>query len=249
MKQLSFEVAAARYTYALPENWAEITPLQLRHYVADGGFSNRMIERLLDLSPVVAACLAPADWWWLRRELDYLRDPTGISTQLLPELKVDGIGTLYGYNADFTDVSWVEWCYADTYAARGRWDVVTATLYRPQRTDYNGETDRRVPFSKYGTENRLAAIARLDDLTLQTIRLLYLALRHRLTDHYPHLFPPRDTDTKAAPSASAPTDWLTIIRNAMGDHFHEEAKYMALPVPSVLFQLERRIKENQHSAK
>ena len=40
-------------------------------------------------------------------------------------------------------------------------------------------------------------------------------------------------------------DLQALIRNVMGDNFYEEDKYMKLSVPSVLFQLDRMVREER----
>ena len=93
-------------------------------------------------------------------------------------------------------------------------------------------------------------MAKLDKLTLKAIQVNYLILRKRLTDHYIHLFYDHVDEVEEGKKAEKQhTDWLQLIRNMMGDNFYEESKYLQLSVPSVLFQLERRVKEAKENGK
>ena len=245
MKQLDFVVAEKRYEYTVPERWEEVTAEQFRAYVEVGEFGVELVRRIVGMDDVVAVSLTVADWWAVCREFDWMRETDGIGSLFIDTITLPDGTVCYGYNADFSDVSWEEWMFADTYANKGRWDVVAAVLYRPERPDWNHETDRRIPFTKYGASERMSQTAKLDPLTLRCIQVNYLLLRKRLTDHFYHIFiDPGDEDEESGrPKRQGATDWLTIIRNMMGDNFYEEQKYFQLSVPSVLFQLESRVKE------
>lgn len=248
MKQIDFIVAGKRYEYTVPEKWDELTREQFMAFVEVNTFDLELVRRIVGMDDVVAVSLTPADWWCVRKEFEWMQDVEGIGKLYIDQVKLKDGTVCYGYNSDFSDVTWEEWMFADTYASRGRWDVVAAVLYRPERADWNHETDRRIPFSKFGASERTPLMGELEPLLLQSIKVNYQLLRKRMTDHYYHIFvdysddetEQKDQRKQAKPS---PTDWLTIIRNMMGDNFYEEQKYYQLSVPSVLFQLESRVKE------
>ena len=52
-------------------------------------------------------------------------------------------------------------------------------------------------------------------------------------------------DQQKAGSKGGGTNLGSLIRNVMGDNFFEEEKYLKLPVPSVLFQLDRMVREEK----
>lgn len=252
MKKIDFVVADKRYEYNVPENWNEVTEGQFRIYVEINSFTLDLVRRVIGMDDVVAVSLTSADWWMVCKEFEWMKVTDGIGKLYVDKVTLKDGTVCYGYNSDFSDVTWEEWMFADTYASRGRWDVVAAVLYRPQREDWNRETDRRIPFSKFGASNRAGQMAELDELTLQSIKVNYLLLRKRMTDHYYHIFTDyndEETTTEADKKKQGPTDWLTIIRNMMGDNFYEEQKYYQLSVPSVLFQLESRVKEAHKNGK
>jgi len=245
MKQIDFVVAGKRYEYSVPERWNEVTAEQFRTYVEVGEFGVELVRRIVGMADVVAVSLTIADWWAVCHEFEWMKETDSIGKLFIDTITMKDGTVCYGYNADFSDVSWEEWMFADTYASAGRWDVVAAVLYRPEREDWNRETDRRIPFTKYGAESRVARVNELDPLTIRCIQVNYLLLRKRLTDHFFHIFidPSEEDEEDGRQKPKGRTDWLTIIRNMMGDNFYEEQKYFQLSVPSVLFQLESRVKE------
>ena len=251
MKKIDFEVAGKRYEYNAPESWEELNADQFRAYVEVGAVNVDLVRRIVGMDDVVAVSLTLSDWWWLTKEFDWMNDIENIGKLFMEELTMPDGTVYYGYNADFSDVTWEEWTFADSYASLGRWDIMTAVLYRQERPDWNRETDRRIPFTKYGTEARMEQTSKLDELTIRCVALNYKMLRKRLTDHYGHIFyePIEEEETSKTgkkPQTKPRTDWLKLIRNMMGDNFYEEQKYLNLSVPSVLFQLESRVKEAQH---
>ena len=249
MKTIAFDVAGHRYEYQVPESWAELTTEQFKAWVRHGGELGAALSiDLLGMDAVVALNLLPADWWVVNHELEWMTDTEGIRTLYIDELTMPDGTVFYGYNADWSDVTWEEWMFAENYAAAGHWEVVAAVLYRPERTDWNRESDRRIPFTKYGTEKRMEQTAKLDTDTLRAIEVNYKFLRKRMTDNCVHLFhEPAEDEGKGQNMRKRrkSTDWLSIIRNMMGDNFYEEQKYLQLSVPSVLYQLEQRVKEAQ----
>lgn len=251
MKKIDFKVAGKKYCYRVPEKWSEVTAEQFKLYVeADGFVDLDFVRRLISLDDVVSVNLSISDWWWLVNEFEWMKSTDDIGKLFIEDVTMPDGTVCYGYNPDFSDITWEEWTFADTYASAGRWNVVAAVLYRPERKKWDRESDRRIPFTKYGTEKRMDQMAKLDKLTLKAIQVNYLILRKRLTDHYIHLFYDHVDEVEEGKKAEKQhTDWLQLIRNMMGDNFYEESKYLQLSVPSVLFQLERRVKEAKENGK
>lgn len=255
MKKIDFVVAGKRYEYDVPDKWEEVSSDQFRAYVEAGSFGPDMVRRLMSMDDVVAVSLTPADWWCVCQEFQWMQDTDGIGKLYIDQITLPDGTVCYGYNSDFSDVTWEEWMFADTYASRGQWHVVAAVLYRPQRKDWNHETDRRIPFSKFGASDRMEQTAKIDPLTMRCIQVNYLLLRKRMTDHFYHIFIEAVDEEEDNSNGSrkgkqkGATDWLSIIRNMMGDNFYEEQKYYQLSVPSVLFQLESRVKEAKKHGK
>ena len=254
MKKIDFKVAGKKYEYNVPENWDEMNQEQFRAFVDSKTFGIDMVRRVMGMDDVVAINLTMSDWWFICREFEWMNVTEDIGGLYVEKITLPDGTVCYGYNPDFSDVTWEEWMFADTYATKGRWDVVAAVLYRPERKEWDKETDRRIPFSKYGAAERMKLAAKLDPLTLRCIQVNYLLLRKRMTDHFYHIFMENVEEKegegkKSRKQQQAATDWLKIIRSMMGDNFYEEEKYYKLSVPSVLFQLESRVRESKKHGK
>ena len=183
--------------------------------------------------------------YFLARLFDFVFDKEpAFSKQLLPFIEADDV-RLIGYQPSFSNTTWEEFIYADGYILSGRFREAAAVLYRPQRDDYTGETDRRVPFTIYGTDTRMKILAHLSDDQLAAFVLCYKTLRKRnLEAKYPHVFtrPPKRRKTSPSQSGSA-FSWVGIHRDLMGDHFYDEAKFYTSNVHVILNRLNRVMKE------
>lgn len=251
MDGIDFRVAGKTYQYQLPASWDEVTKEQFIRLVAGlgkptEGLPPDVVRDIIGIDDVVDASLEISDWWWLSNRLGWMLELDKITKLIIQDVTLENGMVCYGYNDDMSDIAWEEFIFADTYASAKRWDVVAAVLYRPERENWNGETDRRIPFSKYGADKRSGAMAALGKETLDAIGVNYLLLRRQLTRKYPRIFAEIEEDelVKKTKKKGGGENWLSLIRNMMGDNFFEEEKYMSLPVPSVFFQINRVVKEN-----
>jgi len=185
--------------------------------------------------------------YFLMRLFDFIfeKEPE-FSRQLLPFIEADGV-RLIGYQPSFSNTTWEEFIYADGYMLAGRIREAAAVLYRPQREDYNGETDRRVPFTIYGSDTRMKAIASLPDDQLAAFVLCYRTLRKRnLEAKYPNVFAHAPKRRKTSPGDRAPAfSWVAVHRDLMGDRFYDEGKFYASNVHVILNRLDRVIREGR----
>lgn len=249
MDRIAFKVAGRRYEYDAPTEWNELSQGQFVSLMKDYGGTADLaaIVRMLGVDDAVVLSLQPADLYFLRQQFLWLEDIEPLTRLLVESVALPDGTVCHGYNADFSDVTWEEWTFADTYATAGRWDIAAAVLYRPAKADWDHESDQRIPFTKYGTEKRMGQFAALPKETLRAIEVNFLILRRHLTDRYPRLFHDRaseEKEEKVNPESKGGADWLRIIRNMMGERFFEEEKYLHLSVPSVLFQLNHLVEEN-----
>ena len=110
-------------------------------------------------------------------------------------------------------------------------------MYRQQRADYNGEQDRRIPFSTYGYETRAKTIKKIDDNLISCLVLNYSGLRQsHIVERYPNIF------TKSADSKQPQEDnfsWLNVHRNVLGEQYFEEEKILKTAVHTVLDRLNK----------
>ncbi|MDL2312673.1 hypothetical protein LJC68_07340 [Bacteroidales bacterium OttesenSCG-928-B11] len=167
-----------------------------------------------------------------------------ISKQLLPFVEIAG-QRLVGYQPNFSNTTWEEFIFADQYVMDRKFKEAAAVLYRPQRRDYSGETDRRVPFTVYGTDSRLALFARMDDAQLLAFAINYRALRKRnLEEKYPSIFSARKEQAEKE-GQTVSFSWIGIHRTLMGDQFYDEAKFFSSNVHVILNRLNTVIRENR----
>lgn len=244
--------------YEVPGSWAEVTQEQLVLLCALQPDTGRVVPALMKawmgMEDAVADLLLPADWYAMERWFAFALHPEGIDRLIVRRLEVRQEGlTLLGPSDGFDGLTWEEFVYADSYAEAGLWEQVAAVLYRPERADWDGESDRRVAFSRYGAGERVAAIRGLDRAVLDAVALNYRALRLGFARRWPRIFQlaagskgsgaKGDLDAVDAEGKADGTErrqgvsWLTVSRHLLSDHFYEEGKLMGLSVGSVMFQL------------
>lgn len=243
MKKVEFEVAGKRYPYEVPENWGELTQQQFIDFAGGIGEKDRvdplLAIKLLGIDDVVAVSLNIADWWLVCSWLDWMCDLGGYTVGKMDTVTLPDGTVCLGFSDDFSDVTWQEWMIADSNANAGRWDIVAAVLYRPQKDNWDHTSEPRREFSQWDSDVRLSQFQQLDAAVLAAVTLNYKLMRQQLTRRYRRLFSGGRDDK------SGGDDLQTLIRNVMGDNFYEEDKYLKLSVPSVLFQLDRMVREER----
>jgi len=187
----------------------------------------------------------------IKRLFDFITVPQ-ISKQLLPTIEISG-QQFIGYQPGFSNTTWQEFIFADQYIMSGKYREAAACLYRPQRADYNGETDRRIPFTIYGANSRMQFFNSIPEAELFAFVLNYKSLRKRnLEEKYPFVFGERNTENgeteheTRSPSSvlRSSFSWIGIHRDLMGDRFYDETKFYELNVHVILNRLNTVIKEN-----
>lgn len=245
MNRIEFEIAGKRYPYDVPEKWEELTQQQFITFAGGVGsksaIDHDLTRRILGLDDVVAVSLSLADWWWVCEKLRWMQNFDTYRVGLMDTITLSDGTVCYGFSDNFSDVTWEEWSYADSNANAGRWDVVAAVLYRPQKKDWDHRSDPREPFSQWGADEKLDQMQQLGSDTLAAVALNYKLMRRQLTRRYRRLFNSGEEDGGKKGDANL----QSLIRNVMGDNFYEEEKYLRLSVPSVLFQLDRMVREER----
>jgi len=119
--------------------------------------------------------------------------------QLIPSIKIKN-ETFYGPDDALTNVLFKEFIRCETYFSKFlkdnnpfHADCLIATLYRPQKKDYNPEDtafdgDRREIVNDFLIEKRAAKFAPMDPVTRQAILFFYEGCKFFLTEKYPHVF-------------------------------------------------------------
>ena len=130
-----------------------------------------------------------------------------------------------------------------------------AVLYRPQRVKWDGESDRRIPFTTYGITKRYKEFAEIDDTLIYAIITNYRAMRTAsLEEIYTEIFPYKHSfDNEENPNQSSQNEnmfsWANVHTNLLGDDLSNESKYLQLNVHTVLNRLNTIIKENRTKKK
>lgn len=244
MTKIDFRIAGKLYKYQMPDRWEELSQEQFitfsRHIEGKVGIDAELVRQLLKLDDVVAVSLSVTDWWWLCSQMAWLADFSKYTVGLMDKVTLPDGTECLGFSDDFSDVTWQEWMIADSQANAERWDIVAAVLYRPQKPDWDRQSDPRVEFSQWDCDARLPQFQQLDKAILSAVALNYKLMRQQLTRRYRRLFTGSDSG-----SGSSGANLQSLIRNVMGDNFYEEEKYLKLSVPSVLFQLDRMVREER----
>jgi len=191
----------------------------------------------------------------IKRLFDFITVPQ-ISKQLLPTIEISG-QQFIGYQPGFSNTTWQEFIFADQYIMSGKYREAAACLYRPQRADYTGETDRRIPFTIYGANSRMQHFNNISEAELFAFVLNYKALRKRnLEEKYPLVFPNAKPESNLEDTLSdnpnsqfsilnSQFSWVGIHRDLMGDRFYDETKFYELNVHVILNRLNSVIKETR----
>ena len=248
MNRIKVEIDDKGTEYTVPDRYDELTREQLLAVCAalDGRMSESAFYSAMTGIPEETWQEIPfGKRYFLMRLFDFaFEKQPDMTRQLLPWIEADGV-RLIGYQPTFSNTTWEEFIYADGYMLAGRCREAAAVLYRPQREDYDGETDRRLPFTIYGTDTRLKTLARLSEDQLAAFVLCYTSLRRRnLEARYPNVFARSPKRPKTSPSDQPPAfSWVAVHRDLMGDRFYDESKFYASNVHVILGRLDKVIRE------
>lgn len=192
---------------------------------------------------------------WLCNENEKL----SFRDQKIDSIMLKGI-ELYAHQGNFGNLTWQEFIYADQFMINKLYKNMASALYRPIRPNYTGETDRRIPFSIYGTNNRLSLFDEIDDALLLAIIFNYRAMRSAcLEEKYTEVFPYRDMidenenqdddESEEEKTGTVNFSWVSVHRNLLGDQFYNEDKILQTNVHTILNRLNELIKENKKHGK
>ena len=256
MKDILIRIGTEEFRYQCPEKWSEVTQRQWLAAVGQlltyGEVTALGVRTILGMRVSEAVRLMPLDWSVLAAELAWMKDLEGVDRWMVEEVKLEDGRMCYPPAANFDDMTWEEWMFADVSASRKAWDVVSACMYRPLRDGAGEEEDERLPFSRYGVSSRLPMFSGLSPLLLRAIEVNYVLLRRRVTDLYPNVFRGgrrRVKVVKDQPDVAAGTDWVTVYRRLLGEHVWEEERLLKLPVNTVLYRLDVMVKEGREREK
>lgn len=250
MNEIRIDIDGVQTVRKVPESYDELTRDQQLAVCAasDCGTSETAFYSALSgIGEETWEAVPPEKRHFLKRLFDFVfvKEPA-FSKQLLPFLEADGVRFI-GYQPSFSNTTWEEFIYADGYMLSGRFREAAAVLYRPQRDGYTGETDRRIPFTIYGTDTRMKSFAHLSEDQLTAFVLCYRTLRKRnLEAKYPNVFARAPKRPKTSPNDQPSAfSWVAVHRDLMGDRFYDESKFYASNVHVILGRLDKVIREGR----
>lgn len=265
MNTIAYEIDEKKTELQFPGSIAEMNGEQLiaaaRHILSGGDIPDGDLAILTGLPADVVPLLSPFQLFSIRQMFDFLhtsgRDDLNFKEWKIDTISVDG-EQWYGPLGNFANITWEEFVYIDQCFINGLHQAMVAAMFRPERDGYNGETDRRIPFTAFGTSNRFSKLDGCDPAVITAILLNYCAMRRAsLETAYPQIFPqgrttdPSDDDTEAdftdeaVDESTGTFSWTKVHRNLMGDNIQDEDKYLRLNVHTVLYRLNRLITENR----
>ncbi|MDD4847304.1 MAG: hypothetical protein PHR53_00865 [Bacteroidales bacterium] len=260
MNNIEISLKQKTWNIVAPENFNEVSGdqyLKMAHRLlalSRGSatiFSD--IAEILNIKPSVWNQLSVAQRYTVRELVAWMDDPENHPTarQLIDSVTIDGC-KLVGCQSSFGNTTWEEFIYADQFLISGRFKECAAVLYRPIRDPYTGETDIRIPFTKYGTDRRLPLFSKLDETTLFAIILNYRMMRRvSIEERYKNVFPSymsgNDSETQEpADSNSGNFSWVNVHRTLLGENYFNENQYLQLNVHTVLHRMNEVIESNKN---
>lgn len=263
MQTLEYEINGKRNVLEVPESFEEMSCDQFLEAtkMVSGGIDNNTVSPILTGLPAhVIKALDPFEIYEINRMFDFINSDNMGTMQFvdwkIPRLTIKG-KVYYGPASNFGNITWQEFIYADQCMMNGLYDAMIAALYRPERTGFNGETDRRIPFTIYGTTNRFNEMSHIPEYVRLAIILNYKAMRKAaMEEKYEQIFPyydntGTDDDTDEEPeekdgdNEKSSFSWTHVHRRLLGDDIQYEDKYLNLNVHTVLFRLNAIIMENK----
>jgi len=251
MKNLKITVGTETFEAQVPESWEELTQeqfLMAATFIVENDYvvPVPLMQKILGLPDEAALFILPAGWLGIFNSgFQFLDDPTAIKSWLVSDITLADGRHVTPPAANFDNVSWEEFVFADQLAQAGNWAAVAACLFRPDRPQFDEEADERIPFSRFGVSRRLPLFQQLPSEYLTAIEVNYSALRIHLTDRYPYLF----SSDNSADKSKSPTDWVPITRSLLGDTIWEEEQLLHTSVAQVLYHLNKAIADSQKNKK
>lgn len=258
--KISYELNGTTSDFYCPENWEELTTEQYLESVkillsGKSNISDHSLSVITSIPEDVIRLMSGFQKFSIVDRLGFLNNFSEISFRdwKIPNINIDG-KTYYGPIPNFGNITWAEFVYADQCAINQWNQALVAALFRPQRDDYDGETDIRIPFSIFGTKNRFHIFDSFDPVMMTAILLNYRAMRRAsLEDSYTEIFPyssssDEDGDDPNEDKQSG-FSWTRIHRNLLGDRIQDEKKFLDLNCHTVLNRLNEVLRENRHNSR
>lgn len=247
MKTIKIAIGTHDRELSVPDCWKDLSQSQflfvVSHMPQGDAMPYEVMRHLLSLSDEEQLFVLPVHLFALHREIfNFLDDYSDIKNWLVSDITLPDGRHCLPPAANFDNVLWEEFVFADQLAQLGNWAAVAACLFRPCVADPSEDADPRVPFSRVGTTNRLPLFKQLDQATILAVQVNYLALRSRLTSRYRHLFSSHPA-AKGQPSSS----WPQISQSLLGEEVWNEQQLFRTSATQVLFRLDNIIVQSQQN--
>lgn len=253
MNELKWEVDGRTEVRQLPSGWAELDEkgflsavrMRLATDSGDDAAADDALRQLLDMDVEVFALLGA----WQRMQLREAFSWTSTTDAVFPDCKLPSFefeGTRYeGFTRHFSNLTWGEFLWADTFFMRQNFVEMAAVLYREPAGKRRG-LDVRVPFDEYDMQRRATQFRNLPPDILTAILINYNAVRRAsLEEKYPKLFPGRSSGSDGETKTEKTSDfsWFDIHHRLMGDRFIYADKFENARLSLVLAYLDDEIRE------
>lgn len=243
MISIDVHIGTFVFSFSAPENWSEVSQEQFENFILhQDSFDEIRDETLFSVLSVpyeVQLFISEIDKYIFKKCIKFMSKMSLMQNWTIKKLILSDGRISTPPDWDFSNMSWEEFIFADTYASRHELKVLASILFRPETFSTNENDSKRMVFSIAGTTNRLPLFDNIKQETLTAIYINYATARKQIADKYPRLFVEDDEQKESG------SDWLKLTRELLGDDFIEEKKLLSLPVNAVLTRLERLIRNNR----
>lgn len=266
MNTLTYEIDGTRTDIQMPATIAECNGAQLTAVAAaclDRLTEDDALRQMGGIPAEVVEALSPFQRFKIVEALEPLFSFSAkdlvFKEWKFPEIVIDG-ETFHGPESSYGNVTWGEFIYADQCMINGMHQAALAALFRPERFGWDGETDRRIPFTVPGTKHRFHKFGNIDEALRMAIVWNYRAMRSASIEAaYPALYPyydpsakpEKDEDDESDQQEEQPTafSWVNVHRDILGENIQDEERFLALPVHTVLYRLNAAVVESKNRKK
>ena len=260
MVELNIITGRKAHRYQVPESWEELDGRQLKHAMLykvlnTQEYREKEARRILGVKRRVWRKIPPAQKCMMTEELlrFVFEETPSFRDNKIPVVRA-GVRRLHGFDDMFSDMTWEEFIYADTFMLRKMYREMVTVLYRPA----NPLTGRKRPFSDKDLPRNSRRTDRLDETTVALLALNYRAVRKKAVEEMNgYLFPSMDETymdgkriTLEEEEAQAPNQaagWADTHHILMGDLAYEEEKFLKSKATTIVAWINRRIKESREA--
>lgn len=246
-------------TFQLPENWKEMERGQFAALctmlpaLKAGTYTDEGLRRI---------CGCPKRQWRntghdQKLMLSHMLSWAAKTAPETEENKIGDIKTkgrrLKGWERHFSNITWWEFAWADTFFMQGRPEGIAAVIWRPCRKGQKEAFDDRK------TGERMKTMSKLPQETLTAIYVNWMATRRAsLESRYRNIFPRTKEAENDLPEkyrklipkkeepekkTERPFSWFDLHLDIMGDNITEEDKYRNARLSTVMNHIDRKIAE------